>query len=205
MASDTVSARNDEADLALTWSGRWTLGHRILAVNVLTLVFFALTLLYLDAYRNQLLEERQNRLVAEARLAARAIDHAAPTARADLLRSIGADSDARLRIYDSAGARVADSWTGTAPTYRLRDPTTEAWRKDAARALDRGFNALVGARPPDDFIEPAVDRASAWPEVVDSRRQNAPVALGRQAPDLTPVLSTAAPLMNGATLLMTTN
>ena len=34
MASATVSARNDEEDLALTWSGRWTLAHRILAVNV---------------------------------------------------------------------------------------------------------------------------------------------------------------------------
>ena len=51
MASDTVSERNDEADLALAWSGRWTLTYRILAVNVLTLAVFALSVLYLDAYR----------------------------------------------------------------------------------------------------------------------------------------------------------
>ena len=37
MASDTNSTTSeDEADLALSWSGRWTLGHRILAVNILT-------------------------------------------------------------------------------------------------------------------------------------------------------------------------
>ena len=44
MASATDSARNDEGDLALTWSGRWTLTHRILAVNLLTLVLFALSI-----------------------------------------------------------------------------------------------------------------------------------------------------------------
>ena len=38
MASDTDSGRNDESDLALTWSGRWTLSYRILAVNILTIV-----------------------------------------------------------------------------------------------------------------------------------------------------------------------
>ena len=65
MASDTVSERNDESDLALAWSGRWTLTHRILAVNVLTLAVFALSVLYLDAYREQLREER----VARAELA----------------------------------------------------------------------------------------------------------------------------------------
>ena len=42
MASDTDSAKNEDADLALTWSGRWTLAHRILAVNLLTLVLLAL-------------------------------------------------------------------------------------------------------------------------------------------------------------------
>ena len=38
MASDISSERNNEEDLVLTWSGRWTLSHRILAVNILTLV-----------------------------------------------------------------------------------------------------------------------------------------------------------------------
>ena len=49
MASDTASTNSDEdADLQLSWSGRLTLAHRILAVNMLTLVLVALSMLYLD-------------------------------------------------------------------------------------------------------------------------------------------------------------
>ena len=54
MAWDIDSAKNEDADLALTWSGRWTLAHRILAVNVLTLVLVLLAIFYLDSYRNRL-------------------------------------------------------------------------------------------------------------------------------------------------------
>ena len=42
MASDTASTSSDEADLALSWSGRWTLGYRILALNLLTVALVAL-------------------------------------------------------------------------------------------------------------------------------------------------------------------
>ena len=48
-----------------------------------------------------------------------------------------------------------DSWSATGPTYTLRDPATQSWTKDVARALDRGFNALVGAPALEDFAEPA--------------------------------------------------
>src|SRR5436305_14250803 len=58
MASDTASTSNDEADLALSWSGRWTLGYRIFALNILTLLLAALSTLYLDVLRNRLNKER---------------------------------------------------------------------------------------------------------------------------------------------------
>ena len=58
MASDTVSTNSEDADLALSWSGRWTLAHRILALNVLTVVLVALSTLYLDVFRNRLSKER---------------------------------------------------------------------------------------------------------------------------------------------------
>jgi len=58
MVSVIDSARSDDADLALTWSGRWTLAHRILAVNVLTLALVALSIVSLDSYRNRLEKER---------------------------------------------------------------------------------------------------------------------------------------------------
>ena len=169
MASVTGSENNDESDLALSWSGRWTLTHRILAVNILTLAIVALSILYLDAYRNQLQDEREAQILGEARIAALAIDRTPGTADADLLRAIGRDSRSRLRVYDPSGALIEDSWTGTPPTYALQDPATEVWRKDVARALDRGFNVLVGEKSPEDFIEPKKDIAGEWPEIGEAR------------------------------------
>ena len=107
MASVTDSARNDEGDLALTWSGRWTLTHRILAVNVLTLVIFALSILYLDSYRNQITEERLERLTSETAIAAEAINRTRPGEREALLSEIGVANGARLRLYQPDGRKVA--------------------------------------------------------------------------------------------------
>ena len=68
MESDIDSTSNDEHDLALSWSGRWSLAHRILAVNILTLLLVALSTLYLDIFRNRLSKERvrQTRLETTA-------------------------------------------------------------------------------------------------------------------------------------------
>ena len=205
MVSVTASEKNDESDLALSWSGRWTLTHRILAVNILTLGIVALSVVYLDAYRNQLQEERQDRVLGEARIAGLAIDRSSAAGHAALVRAIGGESGARLRIYDRAGTKLEDSWSNAAPTYTLRDPATEAWRKDAARSLDRGFNILVGAKSMEDFVEPKVDHAAGWPEVVASSATGQSIVAARQAPDLTPVFMAATPLANGATLLVTAN
>ena len=203
MASDTDSAKNDEGDLALTWSGRWTLTHRILAVNVLTLVIFALSILYLDSYRNRITEERIDRLASETAIAAEAINRTAAGEREPLLSEIGDANGARLRLYDSSGMKTADSFNIGEPTYRLRDPATEKWRKDVARALDRGFNFLVGADTPPDFTEPAEDRASAWPILAAAGPE--PVTRIRNAPDLTPVFVGASLLADGSRLLVTKN
>ena len=205
MASVTGSEKNDESDLALSWSGRWTLTHRILAVNILTLVIVALSEVYLDASRNHLQDERQARILGEARIAALAIDRAPASGDAALLQAIGRDSRSRLRIYARSGALIEDSWVNSTPTYALRDPATEAWRKDVARALDRGFNVLVGEQTPEDFIEPQVDNAGEWPEIVEARSTGKSIVTARQAPDLTPVFSAATPLANGSTLLVTAN
>ncbi len=76
--------------------------------------------------------------------------------------------------------------------------------KDAARALDRGFNALVGSEYAPAFVEPANDTITAWPEAYQAQRANAVTSKIRTAPDLTPVLSAAAPVDGGA-LLVTSN
>ena len=205
MASDTVSEKNSEADLVLTWSGRWTLAHRILAVNVLTLVLVLLAIVYLDSYRNRLEKERVHKVEAEAGMAATALRSVPPSARQELLASFSRQNQTRIRVYAPDGSLQLDSWRSTGPTYRLRDPTTQKWTKDFARALDRGFNALVGEKNDEDFAEPADDRAQAWSEVTDSRESGNTESEVRQAPELTPVFSAAAPVAGGGTLLVTDN
>ena len=79
MESDTVSTNSDEdADLALSWSGRWSLAHRILAVNILTILLVALSTLYLDVLRNRLSKERVRQTRIEATATAQAILAAGP-------------------------------------------------------------------------------------------------------------------------------
>jgi two-component system sensor histidine kinase ChvG len=186
------------------WTARSTLTWRILAVNILTVLILALGVIYLDAYRNKLSKERIHRTEREAQISAIITRSLPPAQRARALAAIGSSTQSRIRLYDAGGRLVADSWVITGPTYRLRDPNQESWMKDAARALDRGFNALVGAKSTPDFAEPAVDRITAWPEAWQAQQSNAITSIIREAPDMTPVLSAAAPVDGGA-LLVTSN
>jgi two-component system sensor histidine kinase ChvG len=205
MASDTnLTISDDEADLALSWSGRWTLGHRILAVNVLTLALLALSVLFLDSYRNRLSKERTRQTKIEANTTAQALAHVPRGEWPALLAAVSKASGSRMRLYGPDGSLAADSWRTTGPTYELKDPNTEKWTKDAARALDRGFNVLVGARQLDDFAEPADDRMQAWPEALQARQSGHAESEVRNAPDLTPVISAATPIANSV-LLVTDN
>ncbi len=205
MASGTDSARNDESDLVLAWSGRWTLSYRILAVNLVTIVLIGLAIVYLDAYRNQLAEERSRQVAAEASVAAVAVQAVAPDRRQPLLAAFSRHSDSRLRLYAQDGRLELDSWRLTGPTYRLRDPATQSWNKDLARAVDRGFNTIVGEKSPEEFLEPSPDRRDAWREARAARITGNVVTEIREAPELTPVFSAAAPLADGSVLLATDN
>jgi two-component system sensor histidine kinase ChvG len=206
MASDIDSTTSDveEADLRLSWSGRWTLAHRILAVNILTLVLLALGVLYLDQYRNRLSKERTRQTRIEATTTARALALVPQKDWPELLAGVTKASGSRMRLYGADGKLLVDSWQATGPTYELRDPDTQKWTKDVARALDRGFNALVGARTLDDFVEPRPDRLQAWPEAEQAQRSGHAESAVRNAPDLTPVISAAAPI-RGDVLLVTDN
>src|SRR5687767_6208839 len=208
-ASATASKMSDEPqsaeadDLALSWSGRWTLAHRILAVNILTLALLALSILYLDAFRNQLSKERIRQTQREAAITAQMLAAVPEAERARALAAAGGVSDSRLRLYDERGRLVTDSWRLTGPTYELRDPAAQDWTKDVARALDRGFNALVGADPIEDFSEPTSDHLTAWPEALEARVSRKVESKVRNAPDLTPVFSSAAPV--GSEVLLVTD
>jgi len=187
------------------WEGQWTIAHRILALNLLILVVFAVSVLYLDAFRNQLQEERTGQLEREAQLIAGALLAVPPARRDDLVEHMAGRGKTRIRLYGGDGGRIADSWEATGASYELRDPATEKWKKSVARALDRAFNALVGASQVDDFAEPATDRAAAWPELMEAKRSAQAVHKVRNAPDLTPVFSVGSPVADGSQLLLTVN
>lgn len=204
MASATDSTSDDDPDLALSWSGRWSLAHRILAVNVLTILLVALSTLYLDVFRNRLSKERVRQTRIEAITTAQAMAHVPEEQWPALLESVSRSTKSRLRLYGPDGKLLIDSWKATGPTYTLRDPTTQKWTKDAARTLDRGFNAVVGAKTLDDFAEPASDRLLAWPEAIEARHSGKWQTAVRNAPDLTPVISAAVPV-EGNVLFATDN
>src|SRR4051812_32199861 len=127
MALATVFRRNDEGEAP--W--RLSLTARILAVNIFALVVLAGGFFYLDSYRTQLIEERSDRIATEAELVAAAIA-VTPTAQVPtLLVRMGAANETRLRLYRGGGAPI-DSWAQGAPTYTLRNPAEEPWRRHAA-------------------------------------------------------------------------
>ena len=200
MASDTVSTNSEEDDLRLSWSGRWSLAHRILALNLITVLLVALSTIYLDVFRNRLSKERSRQVRIEARTAAEALGHMPEQGWPAFMASISKTGENRLRLYGPDGKLRIDSWRLTGPTYELRDPTTQGWQKDVARALDRGFNAIVGAPQLDDYQEPQIDRLQAWPEAIQAKASGAPVSFVRNAPDLTPVITAAVPFRGGVIL-----
>src|SRR5215213_2265286 len=105
MASATGSVRNRVRRFR-PWHGQWTIAHRILALNLLILVVFAVSVLYLDAFRNQLQDERSDRLGREAQLIAGALSTTPTTRREALLAKLSADGRTRARLYGPDGTRL---------------------------------------------------------------------------------------------------
>jgi len=204
MASDTASTSSEDRDLTLVWSRRWTLAHRILALNLITVVLVVLCTIYLDVFRNRLSKERTQQTRIETATTAAALAHVPRDQWPELLASVSTTNSDRLRLYGPDGQLLVDSWKLTGPTFELMDPKTQSWTKDAARVLDRGFNWVTGAPQLSDYVEPEVDRLQAWPEAVRALQRGRSATKVRNAPDLTPVISAAVPV-NGGVLLATNN
>lgn len=204
MASAIDLTNSEPQGLPLRWSGRWTLTHRILAVNILTLLLVALSTIYLDLFRHRLSKERTQQTRLETATAVAAMSHVPSEEWPALLATASKVTHDRFRLYGPDGRLLVDSWRLTGPTYELLDPSKQKWTQDFARALDRGFNTLVHAKSLEDYVEPPVDRLQAWPEAVKARSSNRPSTTIRNAPDLTPVISSAVPF-GGGVLLATDN
>ena len=80
MASATASLKSNapEPD-RLTWSKRFSLTQRILAVNLFALIMLAGSVFYLDSFRDRLIEQRQGQARVGAVLMADALSVAART------------------------------------------------------------------------------------------------------------------------------
>lgn len=198
--------KSDERALGVRWSRRWTLTHRILAVNIFALAILAASIFYLDSFRSRLTAAR----VGESETYANMIAHSlavSPTGQwRPLLVQLGQQSGTRLRIYGADGAKEIDSWAGSEPTYTLRDPANEDWAKDMARAMDNAFDAIVGAHQPPPLAEPNPDVGQSWPEVAAARSSGRPANALRRAPEGTAFVSAAAAIPGtNATLLLSGN
>ncbi|WP_253201045.1 sensor histidine kinase [Sphingomonas quercus] len=182
-----------------------SLTARILAVNVFALAMLAGSFVYLDSYRWRLSDDRVAQFETDSQIIAVAITAVPGPMRAALSVRLGQVGDVRLRAYGPDGTKLHDSWAVGPPTYELRDPRTEPWQKHVARFLDRGFDRIVGAPNFAPFVEPEVDRAGAWDEVSRVIAGSKVESRIREAPDRTPVISTALPIPGrpGEVLLVT--
>ena len=205
MALDTVSERSEPVEPRLRFRGPNTLATRLLATNLLTLGLMTFGILALDQFRDQLLEERIARIESVARFAANTIDDETAAAQNQTLERLGEVTKSRLRLYRPDGTLAIDSWTTTGPTFTLVDPRSQPWTKDAARLLDRGFNALTDNGYLEPFHDPQIDRRDSWPEARAALASRKASSVVREAPDLTPVFSAAAPLPNGSVVMAQIN
>lgn len=188
----------------LSLSKSVSLTARILAVNIIALGLLAGSLFYLDSYRKELLSERFRLAHTEAEILGDALAIAPPDQRDALLVMVGNEQKLRLRLYGPDGQIRADNFELAEPTFEFIDPEREPWLQDAARALDRGMDFILGAEPIPDYNDPEVPGAAAWPEAEAALANGEPVVRQRLAPDRTPVITAAAPVGDGGSVLLTT-
>ncbi|MBN8843628.1 MAG: sensor N-terminal transmembrane domain-containing protein [Sphingomonadales bacterium] len=186
-SADATAAEQEEAPLV--WSARWSLTTRILAVNILAIVLFGGGFFYLDTYRSRLVDTRVDVMQDQLAQLDEALEAARPDQRQHLIDQFTQATESRLRFYDAEGRKLDDSFAGRPPTYTLRDPDLQPWKRDAARAMDRGIDWIVGAPTYPEFEEPAVDRGASWPEVAETMKTGRESSRFRYAPERTPLLS----------------
>jgi two-component system, OmpR family, sensor histidine kinase ChvG len=179
-----------------------SLTTRILAVNVIALALLAGGFFYLDSYRTQLINERFRLARAEVEIAAIALDRANGAGRRRLLADIGTSQVLQLRLYAPSGALEADSFRLAAPAFAFVDPAGEPWYQTAARALDRGVDAIVGAQAIERYREPPKSGVANWPEIARARQSGRTEVYLRYAPDRTPVITAATPVGTSGEMLL---
>lgn len=203
MVPDIALQTAEPAELELRWSRSLSLTARIMAVNLFVLALLGAGLFFLDSYRVRLIAERELAARSQAAFLAKSLPMVDADNRKAYIVAFGAQFESRIRIYDSNGHKLIDSFAEAPPTYVFRDPKKEPWRKVAARAIDKVVDFMVGAPILEPFIEPETDTATGWPEMSEAK-PGKPVSLARFAPDWTHVISAGARSPNEAYSVLTT-
>jgi len=187
-------------------TGRYSLTARILAVNILPLLFLGGGLFYLDSYRTQLINERFKLARIEAQITAEALAGATRARQEALLVQIGKEQRMRLRTFDARGKLTADSFALADPSFRFNDINDDDWEQRFSRWLDRTVNTIVSAEAVQDYVEPEAQDADAWPELARARELGLSQVRLYDWIDGTPVITAAVPVgLQGATLLTVRN
>lgn len=142
-------------------SNRMSLTVRILLVNVIALLVFIGGLLFLDSYRERLLEERARATLSSAEFLA-AISRLPDTDIRPILLTEAQANESKVRLYDAQGDKLFDSVAAGEAGFIFRVPESDLL-KHAARQLDMFIDGLLLRAKPKDFREPAVDRVDQWP------------------------------------------
>mgnify|MGYP001048846324 FL=1 len=202
MAPDTVSPRSEGSDLALRWSGRVSLTRRILAVNIFALLLLAGGFFYLDSYRVRILDNRTEQAMREARLIAEALQTVTPKLRDPLIVQLAQDTGTRIRLFAPDGKLIVDSRALGKRNFQLLDPDKDDSGQRIARFLDAGIDTVVGAVRAPLYREH--NEGHDWPDVRTAQSGHAAATVWR-APDRTPVITAAAPMLDGAAVMTAVN
>jgi two-component system sensor histidine kinase ChvG len=152
-------------------------------------------LLYLESFRSRLLETRAVELVRQGEIIAGILPRLGPATAREVVAGLATPRGTRVRLYAPDGARVVDNWSNPATTrFQLIDPARAGFRRRSAIAIDRLVDWVTGQQPLPLFEDPAVDQASAWPEVAAAARTGMPQTAARQTEDRLVVLQAAVPV-----------
>lgn len=182
---------------------RTSLTTRILLVNIIAVALLAGSILYLDFYRNQQIEGRYDLALSEAQITAEALAGANAERIQALLVQIGKEQDLRLRLYDEAGELAFDSFELDEPSFSFRPADAETFSERLGRGVDSALDVLFRRREISAYVEPEIDEAAAWPEIVAATKDGLSQVFLRAAPDRSPVITTAAPVGTEGAMLLT--
>jgi two-component system, OmpR family, sensor histidine kinase ChvG len=151
MAPATVIPEAEPADFWLRWTGRLSLRQRILAVNIFALVLLGAGFFYLDSYRHRIIDDRVRQAGREAQLIATAMRPMNAAEQRSFIGRLGKQPGLRLRLADTQGHMVADSWADAPPNIQLIAANDIPWSERPAGWIDQAVEFVVDSGPPIPF------------------------------------------------------